>query len=296
MKLSKKNQGILCILSAAFFFALMNLFVRLAGDIPTIQKSFFRNFVAAVVAFIMLVKSKEKISLKKEHIGDLLLRSIAGTIGILCNFYAVDHMNISDASMLNKLSPFFAIIFSTFILKEMASRFDWSMLLIAFIGAMFVAKPSFHFSSLPALIGLIGGLGAGIAYTYVRKLGTKGVRGPIIVFFFSAFSCLATLPYIIFHYTPMTGKQFGILLLAGCAAAGGQLSITAAYTKAPAKEISVFDYSQIIFAALLGFVFLNQIPDILSIIGYIIIVGAAILKWYHSNHVIPKQKDCHIPQ
>lgn len=283
MKLSKKNQGILCILSAAFFFALMNLLVRLAGDIPTIQKSFFRNFVAAVVAFIMLMKSKEKIALKKEHIGDLLLRSTAGTIGILCNFYAVDHMNISDASMLNKLSPFFAIIFSTFILKEMASRFDWSMLLIAFIGAMFVAKPSFQFSSLPALIGLIGGLGAGIAYTYVRKLGTRGVRGPIIVFFFSAFSCLVTLPYIIFHYAPMTGKQFGILLLAGCAAAGGQISITAAYTKAPAKEISVFDYSQIIFAALLGFVFLNQIPDILSIIGYIIIIGAAILKWYHSN-------------
>ncbi len=69
---------------------------------------------------------------------------------------------------------------------------------------------------------------------------------------------------------------------AGAAATGGQLSITKAYTKAPAKEISVFDYSQVIFAALLGFVFLQQIPDYLSVIGYVIIIGSAIFKWNYN--------------
>lgn len=280
--MSKKNQGILCILFAAFFFALMNLFVRLAGDIPTMQKSFFRNFIAAILAFIMLWRKKEHAMPKKEHIKDLLLRSVAGTVGILCNFYAVDHLNISDASMLNKLSPFFAILFSIFILKETVNRFEWFALSIAFIGALFVAKPKFELSSLPAFIGLIGGLGAGLAYTYVRKLGTHGVRGATIVLFFSSFSCLVTLPFLIFSYVPMTPYQLGILLLAGCSAAGGQISITAAYTRAPAKEISVFDYSQILFAALLGFFFLNQIPDTYSMIGYFIIIGAAVVTWYHS--------------
>lgn len=281
--MSKKHQGILCILSAAFFFALMNLFVRLAGDIPTIQKSFFRNSVAALLALIMLIKSGEKTPLKKENVKDLLMRSIAGTIGILCNFYAIDHLNISDASMLNKLSPFFAVLFSIVVLKETATRFEWYILLTAFIGAMFVAKPKFELGSIPSLIGLLGGVGAGLAYTYVRKLGTQGVKGPVIVFFFSCFSCLITMPVLIFDYTPMTYKQLGILLLAGCAAAGGQISITTAYTLAPAKELSVFDYSQILFAALLGFLFLDQIPDIYSIIGYIIIIGAAIFKWYMST-------------
>lgn len=281
--MSKKTQGILCILSASFFFALMNLFVRLAGDLPTVQKSFFRNLVAAIVAFVMLIKSKERTPLKKEHIGALLLRSIAGTLGILCNFYAVDHMNISDASMLNKLSPFFATIFSIFILKEVASRFDWAMLALAFGGALLVAKPTFSMESFPALVGLLGGLGAGIAYTYVRKLGTHGVKGPVIVFFFSAFSCIVTLPYLLFHFEPMSGAQWSILLLAGCAAAGGQISITAAYTKAPAREISVFDYSQIVFAAILGFFILGQIPDVLSVLGYIIIITAAVIKWSVTN-------------
>lgn len=282
--MSQKNQGILCIISAAFFFALMNLFVRLAGDIPTIQKSFFRNFIAAILAFIMLIRSKSNTHLTKENVKDLIMRSIGGTLGILCNFYAIDHLNIADASMLNKLSPFFAVIFSIFLLKEKTTRFEWSMLIIAFVGALFVIKPSFNLNSLPALIGVLGGLGAGLAYTYVRRLGTHGIKGPVIVFFFSCFSCIVTLPAILLHFAPMTTQQLITLILAGCAAAGGQVSITAAYTKAPASEISVFDYSQILFAALFGFLFLDQIPDYFSIIGYFIIIGAAFAKWYHSNH------------
>lgn len=282
--MSQKNQGILCIISAAFFFALMNLFVRLAGDVPTIQKSFFRNFIAALLAFIMLMRSRSSTRLTKENVKDLIMRSIGGTLGILCNFYAIDHLNIADASMLNKLSPFFAVIFSIFLLKEKTTRFEWSMLIIAFAGALFVIKPSFNLNSVPALIGVLGGLGAGLAYTYVRRLGTHGIKGPVIVFFFSCFSCIVTLPAILLHYAPMTTQQLITLILAGCAAAGGQVSITAAYTKAPASEISVFDYSQILFAALFGFLFLDQIPDYFSIIGYFIIIGAAIAKWYHSNH------------
>jgi drug/metabolite transporter (DMT)-like permease len=64
---------------------------------------------------------------------------------------------------------------------------------------------------------------------------------------------------------------------------GGQLNITAAYSYAPAKKISVFDYSQVIFAALLGFIFLGQIPDMLSILGYVLIIGAAVFRWFQNR-------------
>ena len=99
---------------------------------------------------------------------------------------------------------------------------------------------------------------------------------------FSVFSCIVTLPFIIVDHAPMSWQQTVCLLCAGLAAAGGQFSITAAYQKAPAKEISVFDYSQVIFAAILGFVFLDQIPDALSITGYVIIIGSAVFKWRYS--------------
>lgn len=89
----------------------MNVFVKLSGDLSSIQKSFFRNLIAALFAFIILIKSKEGFTYQKKDIPMLLLRSTFGTLGILCNFYAVDHLLVSDASMLNKLSPFSLLSF-----------------------------------------------------------------------------------------------------------------------------------------------------------------------------------------
>lgn len=277
--MNNRRQGILYIIMAGFFFALMTFFVRLSGDLPTMEKGFFRNAVAAIIAFGTLVKSKEKFALKKENIPDLFMRSLCGTLGLICNFYAIDKLNIADANILNKLSPFFAILMSYFILKEKANKVEWLSVIVAFTGALFVVKPSFNMQFIYAMIGVCGGLGAGIAYTFVRKLGKKGERGPIIVLCFSVFSCVVTLPFLIFQFKPMSLLQFVFLILAGVAAAGGQFSITKAYTKAPARDISVFDYTQVLFAALLGFIFLDQIPDILSLIGYVIIIGSAVFKW-----------------
>ncbi|MCQ2509996.1 MAG: DMT family transporter [Lachnospiraceae bacterium] len=273
---SMKFQGICYILMAAFFFCLMSLFVRLAGDLPVMEKALFRNAVAAMVALVMLLRTEEKFSIGKGNVPYLLLRSGFGTAGIVANFYAIDHMAISDANMLNKLSPFFAIIMSYFILKEKAGRKEWAAVVLAFAGALLVIKPSFSAGAIPAFVGVFGGFGAGVAYTLVRKLGQRGERGPMIVFFFSTFSTLFVLPFVIADFKPMTGTQFLILLAAGASAAGGQLSVTAAYSRAPAKEISVFDYSQILFAALLGFLFLGELPDVYSVIGYVVIIGAAV--------------------
>ena len=277
--MKEKQQGILFIILAGFFFASMSFFVRLSGDLPTMEKAFFRNAVAVLVAAFMLARTKEGFHVQKGSWPDLLMRSFCGTVGLICNFYAVDHMNIADANILNKLSPFFAILMSYFILKEKANKVEWACVAVAFIGAVFVVKPAFNMQFVNAMIGVIGGLGAGIAYTFVRKLGKKGERGPIIVMVFSTFSCLCTVPFLISEFQPMKAVQLLCLLMAGVSAAGGQIFITKAYTKAPAQEISVFDYTQVLFAALLGFVFFGQIPDWMSLVGYLIIIGSAIFKW-----------------
>ena len=284
MESKKRYKGIICIIMSAFCFALMSFFVRMAGDLPPIQKSFFRNFVAAIFAGIILMKNGVSFHCKKENLGYMLGRSICGTIGILCNFYAVDHLVLGDASMLNKMSPFFAVIFSYFLLKEKITVPQGLFVIGAFVGSLFVIKPTFsNMDLLPSLIGLCGGIGAGAAYTMVRKLGERGEKGPFIVFFFSTFSCVVTLPWLIFDYHPMSLAQIGILLFAGLSAAGGQFSITAAYCYAPAREISVYDYSQIIFSAGLGFFFFEQIPDLLSWIGYAVICLMAVAMFLYNN-------------
>lgn len=281
---SEHAKGILYVLLAAFFFSLMTFFVKLSGDLPTMEKVFFRNAVAAVIAGITLMRSPEKFKIRKDSWAGLFMRSIFGTLGMICNFWAIDRLVLADSNILNKMSPFFAIIMSYFILKEHPNKVEWISVLIAFAGAVFVVQPTAGIASFPALIGLLGGLGAGVAYTFVRKLGKQGERGPIIVFFFSAFSTLFSVPFLFFNYVPLSGKQLLFLLCAGFAAAGGQFSITAAYTHAPAKEISVFDYTQVLFAGLLGLIVFKEIPNKWSIIGYVIIIGTAVFRWYYNLH------------
>ena len=108
VKISPGHSGIVYIVLSAFFFALMNLFVSLAGDVPVLQKAFFRNVIALVMASFMLLKDRAAVKTGKGHVGDLIIRAVAGSLGVLCNFYAISNMNIADASILNKLSPFFA--------------------------------------------------------------------------------------------------------------------------------------------------------------------------------------------
>ena len=115
--MTNKQKGILCILISAFSFALMNLFVQLAGDINPIQKSFFRNLIAFIFAAAILLKGHD-FSYQKRNLKYLFLRSALGTVGILCNYYALGHMLLSDASMLGKLSPFVVLICYYIFLKE----------------------------------------------------------------------------------------------------------------------------------------------------------------------------------
>ena len=282
--MNDRQKGITCIIASAFFFALMNAFVRLSGDIPSMQKSFFRNLVALLYAGIILWKSKEGFHYEKRYITPLLIRSLFGTIGLLSNFYAVDHLLLADASMLQKLGPFFVVIFSFFILKETVRPFQIGAILIAFAGSLLVIKPSMEAASLfPSIIAVIGAMSTGVAYTLVRYLTHHGLKGPKVVFFFSVFSCLSVLPFVICDFHPMTPLQTTYLLMAGLAAAGGQFAVTYAYTFAPAKEISVFDYSQVIFAAVLGFLLFQQIPDLYSLIGYGIIILIAVFMYVYTR-------------
>ena len=133
-RLSPRTKGVIFLLISAFSFAVMALFINLAGDMPVFMKAFFRNLVAIAMSYIMLARSPEKFKIKKGSLPGLLMRASFGTIGIIANFYAISNANMSDAMMLNKLSPFFALVTSIFILKEAADGFHECLDILGEIG------------------------------------------------------------------------------------------------------------------------------------------------------------------
>lgn len=184
---------------SGFCFALMGLFVGLASELPATQKLLFRNAVASVITLPAVIRyarhHHDKWGLNAKNAPFLLLRTLFGTLGILANFYALSHLPLSDAAMLNKLAPFATLLFSAWWLKEKLKLHQLLCILMAFLSSLLIIKPSFNWQEfVPSLVGVAGGLLAGAAYTLLRKTQQMGVNSTFIVFFFSFVSCLLALP------------------------------------------------------------------------------------------------------
>ena len=287
------RRGVFCILLSAFGFALMAMFVRVADGcggvpLPAAQKAFFRNLVAVAIAGWAFFRHPERLPLSGRmprgwrNWIDLLLRSVFGTCGVITNFYALSHIPVGDAMALNKTAPFFTLLLSWLLVGERMTMRQAFCVAGAFGGAMLVINPDVSNAlSLPGLIGLSSGFCAGAAYTFLHRLGKAGVDGAFIIFFFSIFSCMACLPFFVFDIVPMTGLQMLALLGAGGGAAIGQFGITWAYRFAEPRQIAVYDYSGIIFAAALGFIVLGQVPDLQSFCGFLVIIAMGLVLHLH---------------
>ncbi len=272
-----KQKAVLYILISSFGFASMNMLVKLSGDLPLMQKSFFRNLIAAIVAAVTMAKMGTSFRVKRENWIAMLARSAFGTIGLVCNYYAIQYMILPDSTILAKLSPFFTILFSWVLLRERVKPRQWAAITISFLGCTLVIQPSFSSGqSFPALVAILGGAAAGIAYTYVRMLTQRGEEKTMIIFCFSAFSCLVSVPFLLLDFAPMTLPQLLFLIGSGVAAAVGQFGMTNAYALAPGRFLGPFEYSQLLFSALYSFFIFAELPTSVGVLGYFVILAVSI--------------------
>lgn len=271
--MTDKQKGILWIIISALTFSLMAVFIKLSGNLPSIQKSMFRNIISMI--FVGYLIYQQKIDLKNiQHHKLLLLRALLGTIGVVVNFYAIDMLTLSDANVIQRLSTFFLLLFSYIFLKEHVSLKVILATILAFIGVIFIIKPAFDVQVIPYLIALLGAICGGGAYTVVRALSNKE-HPLLIVFYFSVFSTISLFPIAIFYFEPMTAKQFFYLIIAGIFATFGQFGITYGYKHAPASKISIYNFSGVIFSTIFGYFLFDQSQDFFSYIGYLLIFIAS---------------------
>ncbi|MEC9490654.1 MAG: DMT family transporter [Halanaerobiales bacterium] len=275
--MENRKKGITYILLSSLFFALMAATVKFLGDMPTAEKIFFRNLVGIFVAFSLVKKSGSSLTGNNKKL--LILRSIFGVLGIAAYFYALANIKLSDAVILNKMSPFFVMVFAALFLKEKISKKQLIALVTAALGAILVIRPGFDSNIIPSLIALMSSLFAGIAYTIVRQL-RKTDSAATVVFYFSLFSTLAMIPFLLSGSFVIPTAVQGIALLAlGLFAAAAQLFMTNAYRHAEAGELSIYTYANIVFSSILGLLLFQEIPDLFSVFGAVLIISAGYLNY-----------------
>jgi len=279
--MDNKRKAVILMLVSSLAFAGSAASVKLCGDLPVFEKVFFRNILAVFIAFIVILRKKDRFFGEKKNRKILLIRSILGIMGMAMYFYAINNLYLADSAILHKLFPFFVTIFAGIFLKEKPTKIQVPGMIIAFLASIMIIKPRFDYSIFPALAGFGTALLSGVTYTIVRYLRNRETPATI-VFFFSFASLVILSPLVLLDFKMPTAEQWLYLLMIGAFAAVGQFSLTYAYRYGKASEIAVYNYANIVFAAILGFLIWQEIPDLLSIIGGSIIIAVSVIVFYYN--------------
>ena len=275
------------IILSALSFSIMEIAVKISGsNIPVMEQVFARNFITLFISAFVMIKDKEKIFPDKKNIISIICRSVSGYLGIIAYFYAANNMILADASVLQKTSPFWSSLFAFILIKEKILKVQWIGMIIAAVGSVFIIKPSMNSNVFPAIVALSSAMFAGISYAIIGSLKGKE-NNSLIIFYFSLFSCLFSLFFIKSFVMPNLFEIF-MLLLIGIFAGFGQFFLTIAYKKAPVSAVSIFNYTGVIFSYIFSVFLFNEIMDIYSVIGMIIIIFAALLVYLYKNKFIKK--------
>lgn len=274
----------------ALSFAINSAFIKGIHGIPQEEEEvFYRSIMIFITSIVIIFKTKASLFWKKGNRFSLLGRDAFETLGAIASYFAVGHMILSNAVIISELCPFFIIIFSAVFLKEKFKSIHIIAILIAFSGMIFIVNPTnVHMAIIPASIALFGAIFNGLSYVLVRHLGHK--EKPKTIIFFMALTSLAfTVPSMLVDYVPLTSTDLLLLLAAGCAYSAAEVLGILAYKCAPAREISVFSYSDAIFSAVFLFLIFGKLPASIEYIGYILIITGAIILYIYNNKIAKTQ-------
>lgn len=275
-------------LLSALSFSLMQVVVKIsATHVGTMQQVFFRNLFSLFVTFVLLRRNRLPLMGPRAYRLPLFARSFLGFVGVVMLFYASAGARQADVALLNRTSAIWVSVFAMIFLKEKISKVQVPVILLCLAGAFVAMRPSFESNFLPLLLAFLTAVSSGLAYTMIAFC--KGHVNPLtVIFHFSLFSTAAAGILMIPAFVIPSWRDLMILILIGIFGAAGQISLTYAYQKAPASEVSIYDYSGILFSAVLGYFLLGEALTASTVLGAALIVCGALWSYlYHQRQAQP---------
>jgi drug/metabolite transporter (DMT)-like permease len=265
--------------TAAFFFSLMATLVQLASErLPSPMVVFARNGLALL--FIAPLALRDGLAgLRTGRFREHLLRTAAGLGSMYCFFFAIHHLPLADAVLLQYTTPLFLPLVEAVWLRGGASSAlegrVLAPLLLGFAGVVVVLKPGPGLFQAAALLGLAAGLLSAVAQTGIRRM-TSTEPASRIIFYFSFLSTAVSAAPAAVRWVAPGPTELAVLVLLGAAATVAQLAMTRAYAQAPAAQVGAFVYSSVPFAMLFDWIRRRHPPGLTSLVGALLIAGAGV--------------------
>jgi drug/metabolite transporter (DMT)-like permease len=283
--------GIVLKLASLVLFSGMTLCVKLLGqDTPSGQTIFVRGLISALVLALIAWRTDGLHLLKTSNWRSHALRSLSGTISMFFLFAAVTMIPLADVTAITFTAPMFLTVLALVFLGERIHRYRCTALILGFVGVLIMIGPHVSFgagSSLGSLAALGAALFSAIAMTSLRAMSGREHAITITFYFSLTFMLCAALTAI--QGWPMpTSTQLLLIVLAGLFGVFGQLLMTYSYRYAEASTIAPLEYTSMIMAIILGYVFFSEVPKLSVWIGAPLVISAGLIVLWR-EHYLKKQ-------
>lgn len=285
------TTGVKHMIYATFWFALMNVFVKMLIGLPTMELVFFRCGIASVIGFVSLHRAKV------DWVGSnrllLLMRGSFGTIALFTFFYTVQHMPLGTAVSIQYLSPVFTTIFAIFLLKEKVKPVQWFYFALSFAGVLLMKGFDATISWELLVIGIVSAIFSALAYNMVRTLREKE-HPLVVVLHFQLLGAVIGGVVSVFQWRMPEGEEWLYLLLIGVFTQLGQEQLTHSLQKERISTVTVLNYLGVVYALLFGWLLFNETHHLVELLGILLIMAGVILNVFFgfknaSVAVKPKQ-------
>lgn len=269
-------RGAWCAILASLMFAFMGVAVRYSSaSLPNEMLVFLRNGFGLIFLSPWILQRGVS-TLATKRLSAHVVRTLSGLSAMYCFFYAIAHMHLAKAVLLNYSSPIFIAVIALIWLKEKASAQLMFAIALGFIGICFILKPDAGVLDQAAWVGLLSAVLAAVAMVTVRDLSSTEPTTRIVFYFSVTSTVLSALPLLWAWQAPSLHVVLA-MAGAGLAATAGQLLLTYSYSLAPAPQIGPYTYSAVVFAAINGWIFWDERPDFYAILGALLVITAGII-------------------
>ena len=273
---SKENIGIFFGIIAFFLFATTDVAQKYATIYHSVfQIMLFRYLFLFIIAIIEAKRKKNVRVWKTNNLKLQLIRSLCSILETAFFVTSFRYLTLGDVHSVAALSPIIVVALSIIFLKEFVDKRIWFAIFFGFIGVLIILRPGFDVFNFKSLIPL------GAAFTFaIYQILTKKVsevdKDETSLFFTSLFGVITMVILASIYWVDFIFISYFLLPLIGIMMSLAHYSLIIALARAPANKIQPFHFSLIFWAIIYGFVFYNDVPDVPTVFGALIIALSGI--------------------
>jgi drug/metabolite transporter (DMT)-like permease len=274
----RNGLGIAYRMAAMVCVALLSAAVKWAGHrgVPVFEMVFFRNAFAFVPIVAYIARTTGFSVLRTKLPLGHLHRSVVGLIGMTCSFSALQHLALTEATAFTFAAPLFMTALSALMLREFVGWHRWGAVVVGFIGVLIMVRPEAgHMNVAGVAFGLTAALGSALAMVQIRQIAVTE-KGPTIVFYFTLAGTVLGLAVSLFNWVSPDPLTLAVLIGAGLVGGVGQLFLTEAIRVAPVGVVAPFDYSQLFWATILGYLIWGELPHAATLAGALVVAASGL--------------------